>query len=262
MATLILNNLDFNSQSRISNLLDAVSAQEPATLAQLNALVQGLAWKDNARVASQANVNLASPGATLDSITMAASDRVLIRSQTTGSENGIYLWNGAAVAMTRAVDADTANELESAVITVDEGTSAGVTYRQTTVNFTLGSGTVTWVTFGTAAPTATDTVAGIIEIATQAETDTGTDYTRAVTPLTLASYANRAKRYATSIGDGASTLYTVTHNLGTLDCIVQVFLNSTGASVLVDQVRNSTNAVQITFAVAPASNAYRVVVVA
>jgi hypothetical protein len=257
---LVLNNLDLNSQSRIVNLLDAVAAQEPATLAQLNAMVQGLAWKDNARVASQANINLASPGATLDGITMASSDRVLIRAQTAGAENGVYLWNGAASAMTRSTDADTAIELESAVITVDEGTSAGVTYRQTVVNFTLGSGTITWTTFGTAAAAASETVSGIAELATQAETDAGTDDLRIVTPLKLATYSGRAKRYAASIGDGSATQYTVTHNLNTLDCIVQVFLNSTGASVLVDQLRTGVNAVRIDFAVAPASNAYRVVV--
>lgn len=259
---LVLNNLDFNSQSRITNLLDAVGAQEPATLAQLNALVQGLAWKDNVRVATQANLNLASPGATIDGITMASSDRVLVMNQTSAPENGIYLWNSSSSAMTRSVDADAAAELESAVVTVDEGTSAGVTYRQTTVNFTLGSGNVVWTNFGTAAGAASETVAGIAELATQAETDAGTDDARIVTPLKLATWSGKPKRYATSIGDGAATQYTVTHNLNTLDCIVQVFLNSTGASVLVDQLRTGVNAVRIDFAVAPALNAYRVVVIA
>jgi hypothetical protein len=99
-------------------------------------------------------------------------------------------------------------------------------------------------------------------LATQGETDTGTDDLRIVTPLKLATWASRPKRYSASIGDAAATQYTVTHNLNTLDCVVQVFLNSTGASVLVDILRTGVNAVRVDFAVAPALNAYRVVVIA
>jgi hypothetical protein len=82
--------------------------------------------KQPVRVASTANVNIASPGATIDGVTMSAGppqDRVLLAGQTTTSQNGLYLWNGAAAAMTRAIDANTASKLsESLLVTVDEGT--------------------------------------------------------------------------------------------------------------------------------------------
>lgn len=262
MAKPILSDLDFNNITRILNLPDAVSNQQPVTLAQLNSLVNGLAWKDNCRVATQSNINLSSPGVTIDGSTMVSGDRVLVMNQTTASANGIYLWNGAAVVMTRAADTNTANSLESAIVTVDEGTSAGATYRQTAVNFTLDTTSIVWVAFGVAAPAASETIAGIAEIATQTEVNTGSDDLRFVTPLKLSSWSNKPKRYAVSIGDGSATQYTVTHNLGTLDCIIQVFRNSDGASVLVDQTRTSINAVRIDFAAAPASNAYRVVILA
>ena len=51
----------------------------------------------------------------LSHLTMVAGDRFLAKDQTTASENGIYVWNGAAVAATRAADANTAAELEQAV---------------------------------------------------------------------------------------------------------------------------------------------------
>jgi len=89
------------------------------------------------------------------------------------------------VPMTRSLDASTSAELEQAVTTVEEGTSAGATFRQTTINFTLDSGSVTWTSFGTAAGAASESTAGIAEIATQGETDTGTDDARFVTPLKL-----------------------------------------------------------------------------
>jgi hypothetical protein len=261
MSQQVLTDLDFNSAARVLNLPDPTLAQHAATKAYVDSAVEGLAWKDSVRVATQANVNLASPGATIDGITMAVNDRVLVRSQTTASENGIYIWNGAAVAMTRALDASTAPELEQAVVTVEEGTSAASTFRQTAVNFTLGSGAVTWVSFGTSAPAATETTAGIAEVATQAETDTGTDDQRVVTPLKLATWAGRLRRVAQTVGDGAATQYTVTHNLNTRDVHVSVY-RTAGAfdEVIVDKEATTVNSVTIRFAAAPALNAFRVVV--
>lgn len=262
MAKQILSDLDFNSASRVLNLPDPTLAQHAATKAYVDSAVEGLAWKDGCRVATQANTNLASPGATIDGVTMAASDRVLVRAQTAGAENGIYLWNGAASAMTRSLDANTASELEQAVTTVEEGTSAGASFRQSVVNATLGTTTLTWASFGTGASAATETTAGIAEIATQAETDTGTDDARFVTPLKLATWAGRVRKFSASIGDGSATQYDVTHNLNTNDVHVEVYRNSGSLdSILCDVGRPSANAVRLNFATAPTSNQFRVVVI-
>lgn len=261
MALDVLISLDFGGQRRILSLPNAVNDQEPATLAQLRAMVEGLAWKDNARVATQGNTNLASPGATLDGVTMAANDRVLVMAQTAQAENGIYIWNGAAVPMTRALDANSAIELENAVVAVDEGTSAGVTYRQQTVNFTLDSGNVVWGNFGTTAPPASETTAGVSELATQAEVNTGADTARVVTVATLAGSVWAVRKMAQNIGDGSATSYAVTHNFNTRDVQVNVYRNSGNYDeVLAEVQRTSVNAVTILFDTAPASNAYRVMV--
>lgn len=256
------SNLDFAGVARILNLPAPSSDNEPARLADLNSAVEGLAWKDSVRVATQANVSLASPGATIDGVTMTAGDRVLVRAQTTASENGIYIWNGVSVAMTRSLDASTAAELEQAVVTVEEGSSAGATYRQTSVNFTLGTDPVNWTTFGTAAPPASETTAGIAEIATQAETDAGTDDARIVTPAKLANWSGRIRKYTTNVGDGSATNYVITHNLGTRDCTVAVYRNSGAYDVVLTDVEMTTaNTVTLRFASAPSSNAFRVVVI-
>ena len=253
--------LDFGNARKIINLPDGVNPQDAATVAQLNAAVEGLAWKDSARVATQANLNLAAPGATIDGITMASGDRVLVRAQTTAAENGLYIWNGAATPATRALDASTAAELEQATVTVEEGTSAGVTYRQTAVNFTLGSGAVSWSVFGSAAGAASETSAGIAELATQAETDAGTDDARIVTPLKLATSPWAKRQFAANIGDGSATSYTVTHNLNTRDVTVELYRNSGNFdSVLAEVQRGTVNAVTVVFDTAPAANAYRVIV--
>jgi hypothetical protein len=261
MAKKIFTDFDFQSVSKVTNLPTPSASGDAASKAYVDSLVEGLAWKDSCRVATQSNLNLASPGATIDGITMASQDRILVRAQSTASENGIYVWNGSAVAATRALDASTFAELEQAVTTVEEGTSAATTYRQDQVNGTIGSSSISWVTFGTAAPAASETTAGVAEIATQAEVNTGTDDLRIVTPLKLATWSGRIKKYATSIGDGSATSYTVTHNLGSLDVQVAIFQNSTGDEVITDVTHATTNTLTIVFATAPASNAYRVVVV-
>jgi hypothetical protein len=262
MATQVLADLDFNSVSRITNLPDPSAAQHAATKAYVDSAVEGLAWKDSVRVSTQGNLNLASPGATIDGVTMATNDRVLVRSQSTGSQNGIYIWNGAATPATRALDASTSAELEQAVVTVEEGTDAGATFRQTAVNFTIDSGAVTWTAFGTSAPAASETTAGIAELATQTETNTGTDDLRIVTPNKLANWSGRPLKFQQTIGDGSATQFTVTHNLGTRDVIVQVYRNSGNFDTVQCDVdrQPSANAVRVTFASAPTSNQFRVVI--
>lgn len=263
MARLINTDLDFNSVAKAINLPAPTNPGDAVPMSYVDALVQGLAWKDSARVASSSNINLTSPGATIDAVTMVSGDRVLIKSQTATTENGVYIWNGSAVAMTRSLDADTFNELEMAIITVEEGTSAAATLRQSAVNGVIGTNAVTWVAFGSSAPASNEITAGIAQVATQAETDAGVIDTDMVTPLKLATYAGRAKRYASTFGDGAATSYVITHNLGTTD--VQVFIQETGGSkrqIDAEIQITSTNSVTIITKTAPASNAYRVVIVA
>lgn len=262
MAKKIFTDFDYQSVSKVVNLPTPSNSGDAVPKSYVDSLVEGLAWKDSCRVATQSNLNLSSPGSTIDGITMASQDRVLVRAQSTASENGIYVWNGSAVAMTRALDASTFAELEQAVTTVEEGTSAATTYRQDQVNGTIGSSTISWVTFGTSAPAATETTAGIAELATQAEVDAGTDDLRIVTPLKLATWSGRIKKYSTNIGDGSATSYTITHNLNTRDVIIRVFPNSGNYDdVEVDVYRPSTTTATLVFATAPTSNAYRVVVI-
>ncbi len=254
--------LDFLGTGKVTGLVAATDPGDAVNKAQLDAAIEGTAWKDSARVATQGNLNLAAPGASIDGIAMAASDRVLVRAQSAAAENGIYIWNGAAVPMTRALDASTFAEIEQAVISVEEGSSANATFRQTAVNGTLGSTAVTWSTFGTSAPAATETTAGIAEIATQAETDAGTDDARMVTPLKLANWPGRPRRLAQTFGDGSATSYTVTHNFNTRDVVVAVYLNSGNYDEVTCEVERGLNAVTLIFNTAPALNALRCVVLA
>jgi len=70
------------------------------------------------------------------------------------------------------------------------------------------------------------------------------------------------KSYSADVGDGASLTYVITHNLGTLDIVAQVYEVASGALVECDVVRTSTTQATLTFTTIPTSNQYRVTIVA
>ena len=256
-----LQDLDFSSAARIRHLPAPVSGDEPARLADLNEALEGLAWKDAVRVKAPANVNLAAPGATVDGVALSVGDAFLAADQTTTSQNGIYVWNGAGSPATRRVDASTFGELTGAVVPVVEGTSAGTQWRQTQVGGIIDSSAIAFTSFGTAAPNASETTAGISEAATQVEVDAGTPGMLFVRAETLAGWAGRAKKAQANIGDGSATQFTFPQ-LGSRDVLVQVVRNSAPYdSVGADVERDTTNSVVIRFASAPTSNQYRIVVI-
>lgn len=109
--------------------------------------------------------------------------------------------------------------------------------------------------------TATETRTGIAEIATQVETDAGTDDERIVTPLKLKTLLDsRVGGYAANVGNATNTSFALTHGLNTRDVIVSIYDNTTYEEVITDVVLTSTSVVTVSFATAPALNAYRVVI--
>jgi hypothetical protein len=108
---------------------------------------------------------------------------------------------------------------------------------------------------------ATESVLGVVRLATQAEANTGTNDTAVITPLKLKTVLdNRVGGYAANVGNGAATSYAVTHSLNTVDVIVMIKDNTTLEEVFADVVITDVNTVTVSFATAPASNAYRVII--
>jgi hypothetical protein len=263
MGTPTYGDMNFNSSGRAINLLDGVNPQDSATVAQLNAAVEGTNWKPKVRAGSSVNVNLAAPGATIGAVTMAANDRFLAFGQTAGAENGVYIFNGAATPATRSADCSTFAELKNAVVIIDEGTFAGSSYRQSVVTGTLGVTALVFGSFLSGSPPASEATAGILEIATQAETDTGTDDQRAVTPLKLKSSKLFTVTKAFAIGDGSANSFNCDHNLNTFLVTVQI-RKATGTrdQVNVDNITPNVNRVTVTFPATyvPAAGEFNVIV--
>lgn len=118
----------------------------------VDAVKVGLDFKDSVRVASTANVTISGPGAAIDGVTLSSGDRVLLKNQSTASQNGIYVFNGAASALTRATDADSSTEVtagmfvfvEEGTVNADQGfvltTDGTITVGSTSLSFTQFSG--------------------------------------------------------------------------------------------------------------------------
>lgn len=235
---------DFSMNThKITNVTDGTGAQDAATYGQLQAIANGRDFKDAVRVASTANVATLSGLLTIDGVTVVAGDRVLLKNQTTGSQNGIY--SAASGTWTRATDADSSAKVTSGMsVMVEEGTANGDTQWTLTTNNPITLATTALVF---------------------AQTGAGTTYTQgtgiAISGGSIAiDPAVVSRKYASNIGDNSATSIAVTHSLGTLDVIVQVVEISTGATVECDVVRNSTSQVTLGFAVAPTTAQFRVLV--
>jgi hypothetical protein len=118
-----------------------------------------------------------------------------------------------------------------------------------------------WIFLESNRDQATETVKGVAEIATQAETNTGTDDERIVTPLKLKTYLdNRTGGFAANIGNASATSFVVNHALNATDVLVQIKDNTNLDLVIADVVITDANNVTVSFASAPALNAYRVII--
>ena len=265
---------------KITSLAAGVAGTDAVNLNQLQDAIAGLAWKDSVRVATTANGTLTTAfanGQAVDGVTLATGDRILLKNQTTASQNGIYVV-AASGAPTRATDADTATDIRGATVFVEEGTAnAGALYTLSTdPPITIDTTALTFVQFGGA--TSYTAGGGIGLTGSQFFVTAGTGLTQdtdgisLTSPVTIALGGTNATdaagaktnlgfmtRYTTTIG-GAATV-TVTHNLNNLAVIVQVYDTATGAMEDVGVTATGVNAVDISFSYTPSAASKRVVVI-
>lgn len=116
-------------QSMGGNKLTSVgtpsASTDAATKGYVDSAVGGLDWKASVRAASTAGITLASDvenGDTLDGVTLATGDRILLKNQGTASENGVYVV-AASGAPARASDLDTGDAAAGVVVLVEEGST-------------------------------------------------------------------------------------------------------------------------------------------
>ena len=131
---------------RITSLSTPSAGTDAVNKDYVDAARAGLSVKDPVRVASTANVVVATGTLlTIDGVTLVAGDRVLLKNQTTASQNGIYI--AATGAWARSSDTDTSGEMiPGSAVWVNEGTSNGDSRWVLTTNapITLGTTALTF----------------------------------------------------------------------------------------------------------------------
>jgi len=293
---------DFSMNSqKITNLATPTNATDAATKGYVDSTAIGLDVKLSVRVATTANIDLTADlenGDVLDGVTLATGNRVLVKNQTDQTQNGIYVV-AASGAASRSDDANSDAEVTAGLFTfVEEGTVNGNTgYVLTSDNpITLGSTNLVFSQFsgsgtftagagltleGTVfsadvTPTAgnasltntggaievkTDTSRGLSVDASGLGINAGTGFTFVANALAFAS-GYGVRKHSASVGNGAATSITVSHNFGTQDVAVHIYDNASPyAQVEADIEHTNSNDVTVKFATAPTSNQYRVVVI-
>jgi hypothetical protein len=229
--------LNINSQ-RLTNVANGTAANDAVNLSQLQAAVNGTDWKSSVRAATTANITL-SGLQTVDSISLADGNRVLVKNQSSQPANGIYIVRSGA--WERAADAVTGTITEGATLFVEEGTTnANTQWRVQDPVTTVGTDNMIWNQVGGATAltegTGIDIVGNVISIET----------------------AVVARKFTQLIGNGSLTSITVTHNLGNQHVIAQVYGVATLRQVECDIEATSANTTTFIFNVAPTTNEFRV----
>lgn len=285
--------IDLTSNKAI-NMADPSAATDGVNLQTLQNYVGGLAWKNEVRVATTTNGTLASAyenGDTVDGQVLVTGDRILLKNQTTQTENGIYTVN-ASGAPTRAIDADTTADLNNATVSVTVGTAnAGLSFTQTTANPTVGASNIVWAQFNVGvAYTADGQGIELTSTTFSLELD-GTSLSKSATGLRIGTAAAAAgltesggllsvgagtgiivnandvaidpsvvvRKYSALFGNGAATTFNLTHGLGT-QVIGSVLITRATDGEVVDAdvfIPPAGTTIDVTFAVAPTSNQYR-----
>ena len=232
------------------------------TIGQVQSAAAGIASKPPVVAVSTTNNTLSGLTA-VDGYTPLANDRILVVGQTTASANGVY--NASAGAWTRTtVDGAAPGEIETGAMWLVTGgtTYAGTQWRVSTVGpLTVGTTSLSIVQFGAASVYAAGNGITLTGSTFAANPVAGGGILVAAGGISV-DPAVVVRKYATTIGDGSTTSFVVTHNLNTQDVTITVRSAGTPFGLVeTDTFATSTTTATVTFASAPAASAYRVVIV-
>ena len=143
--------VSMNSQ-KITGLADPTGDNDAANKGYVDGVAQGLDVKDSVVATTTANGTLSTAfanGQSIDGVTLQTGDRILIKNQTTASQNGIYNVN-ASGAPSRATDMATGANAAGAFVFVEQGTvnaENGFTCTSDTGSAVVGTNNLTFAQF-------------------------------------------------------------------------------------------------------------------
>jgi hypothetical protein len=204
---------------KITNLGAPASSTDAATKAYVDAVSEGLHIHPSCDAATSANVDISTEleaGDVIDGVTLAAGNRVLVKSQTTSSQNGIYVVQASGAAL-RASDFNEPQEVDGGdFVFVTGGTLYDNTgWVQTTTNVvTIGTDPIVFTQFSGAgtyqAGTGLTLAGNTFSINTSTTVDTSTAQT--LTNKTISGASNTLS----NIGNASLTNSSITINGSTV----------------------------------------------
>jgi len=156
-----ISNTEFGYLNGVSSNIQT-QMDTKATTSYVNDAVAGLRTRIVAECATTANVDLSADlqnGDTIDGVTLATGDRVLVKDQSTGSQNGLYTVVASGTA-SRDTEYDTIAELSGQMVVVNQGSTNDNKIFLCTTNNTASLGSDT-ITFSVVTPSNTGTVTSI-----------------------------------------------------------------------------------------------------
>jgi hypothetical protein len=160
--------VSFNSQ-KLVNVLDPTSAQDGATKNYVDSIAAGLSWKAAVRAGTTTAGTLASSFANasvIDGVTLVTGDRILIKNQAAGAENGIYVVQASGTPL-RSSDANSSTNLvDNTAVFIEEGTTQADSAWTLTNNGTITPGTTALVFAQFAGTGGTGTVTSVSVVST------------------------------------------------------------------------------------------------
>lgn len=166
-----------------------VGNNDLTTKLYVDSLALGISWKQPVTAATTANITLSGAPKTVDSVTVQAGERVLVKDQSAPAENGIYV--AASGPWQRSADANTWDEMVSALVFVTEGGLSGSAwYCPIQPGGTLGVTAITWNNFS---------VGGVYFAGTGLSLTGGDTFNIANTGVSAATYGGAAKAVTLAI---------------------------------------------------------------
>lgn len=254
-------NVDLSINShKLTNVTDPSNPQDAATKSYVDAARAGLDVKDSCRAATTASITL-SGAQTIDGVAVVATDRVLVKDQSTGSQNGIYV--AAAGAWTRSGDADVSGEVTPGMFTfVEEGTVNGDAGFVLTTNapIVLNTTALVFTQFSGAGQIVAG--AGLTKTGNTIDVGQSTGIIVAADNISVDATVVAEKGAPVQIGDGVATAFVITHNLNTRGVAVTVYRATTPWDEISTTVeKTSVNTVTVRFAQAPSTNQFEIAVI-
>lgn len=291
----MFKNLDFQGNS-ITGLADASVSSGAATWGQVQSFVRGNRWKDAVKAATTANITL-SGTQTIDGVALSVNDEALVKNQSTGSQNGVYVVQSGA--WTRRADMATGSNASGASMFVQQGTANGdKQFVQTADPAVVGTDALTFTQLGggttyTAGNGLSESPAGTFNVDPGTASATGLEIVSDQVRIAAAAAGNgltggggsalavqvgtglqitsdtvridasvTPQKFTNSATHSAGATVSLTHNLGHRDYTFSVCIDSTGEELSsgVD-ITKGLNTLDAVFSASQGANTIRVTVI-